>query len=197
MKRRLFIAIPLPREISEALVKFQQNASAILEREGINKQIRWTAPENIHITVFFIGDTIEEKIPLLIKRLETAYKKLESFSLEFSEIIFAPPKAQPRMIWALFKDSSNFQTLVKSTAQAVVPLIPNVKFSHKTLVPHATLARFKNPFLKNHLELHNFEISKKLLKSDFNILLCDLMESNLTPSGPLYTQLAVIPLLDK
>ena len=63
--RRLFAGVEV--EATERLREF----AAELKREWAGARIRWTRPENLHLTVEFFGETAEDEIP----RLEAALAK--------------------------------------------------------------------------------------------------------------------------
>ncbi|MDE1977495.1 MAG: RNA 2',3'-cyclic phosphodiesterase, partial [Elusimicrobia bacterium] len=56
---RLFIAIPIPKSVRAALAEFQNHLAARLPGW------RWSKPENLHLTLAFLGETRPEKIPII------------------------------------------------------------------------------------------------------------------------------------
>lgn len=55
MNVRLFVAIEITGEIRKKLAEFQD------ELKRVDADVGWVAPENIHITLKFIGAMDEEK----------------------------------------------------------------------------------------------------------------------------------------
>lgn len=138
-RRRLFIAISLDRRFLGAFSKY---------RDAMGRKtpfVRWVRPENLHITVLFIGDVFKRDIAGLERVLQEVCARTELFSLMFDKVIYAPPYRQARMIWALFRESNEYKNLVKSVGKDVqeAGIKINDSFS-KEKIPHATLARFKN-----------------------------------------------------
>src|SRR3989338_5012993 len=99
--KRLFLAIPLSQYFLELFERYQKSSSL--------KNIRWIPAQNLHITVYFLGDVEEQKIKSLSDQLRTHLSTLSPFVLEFEKILFAPPHRPPRMVWATFAPHPEYQ----------------------------------------------------------------------------------------
>ncbi len=121
---RNFIAIEPPEEIKEHLASLK-----------IDLPARWTSKENIHLTLFFIGQLDEELIEGIKSALKMAVKKSERFNLEVNGLTYAPPKSRPpKMIWAVIEDSELLKELKKRICEALGR-------ESGEFLPHMTLAR--------------------------------------------------------
>lgn len=177
MKKRLFIAIPLSEEILEQLESYKHYLNL--------KNIHWMSKQNLHITLYFLGNVKEEEIPDLIDRLNSALIGTKAFSLIFEKITFAPPNKESRMIWAQFKNNKNYDQISRLTYNAIHKFADNKEDpEEKTIIPHVTLARFRNLFNANNITLEQPEIPKLEVKS------CFLMESELNSNGSIYSTVA-------
>ena len=76
MKKRLFVALPLSEYFHKILGQYQRNYNV----EGI----RWTIPENLHITVYFLGYIDEERVGDVEDKIRGVCAGFSSFDLEFS-----------------------------------------------------------------------------------------------------------------
>ena len=177
MKKRLFIAIPLSEEVLNQLEAYNYSLNL--------KNLRRMPKQNLHITVYFLGDVEEAEISDLIDRLNCALIGVKAFSLIFEEITFAPPNQQPRMIWAQFKNNKNYDKLSRITYNAIHKFA-GVKEDpeEKTIIPHITLARFRYLFNADNTKLEQPKISNLEVKS------CLLMESELNSNGSIYSTVA-------
>ena len=174
MKQRLFIAIPLSQEI--------RGAFANCVHTDIDKGIKWVDPENIHITVVFIGDTDEDQLENIKQELAGVINQHQLFYLSFDAITLAPPgKRDPHMIWGQFKQSKEFDKLVDEINQAVAKHHQDFVIDQRRSIPHATLTRFKGRIDIKQIELTQPEVDRVEVNS------IDLMESELTEKGPIYT----------
>ena len=172
MTKRLFIAIQLSPSIRGVLETYKPLTTP---------EIRWTKPENLHITTYFCGDTKEENIPALRKALEKIQAK--PFELPFKEILFAPPHREPRMIWAEFARSEHFAKLTQKIYENVKEFLKDPEKPKQNPIPHVTLARFKNPQIAKDVQLEQPNVDTLQVTS------YDLMESQLNQGGSKYTVL--------
>jgi RNA 2',3'-cyclic 3'-phosphodiesterase len=173
MEKRLFIAIPLSEKILEALEEHKKRIQV--------QNIRWISKNNLHITLYFLGDTKEEIIPNLVEKLKSTYESVNPFDLIFEKITFAPPNRDARMIWAQFQKNSHYENLVKLTDQTVKAVTQNITtYTAKDLIPHATLVRFKFPLDPNKIILKQPEIQ------NLHVCSCQLFESELNSGGSIY-----------
>lgn len=133
MSKRLFLAIELPKEWRQAIHKYKNRK--------VFTNLRWLKVDNLHVTVYFLGNVEEKKLKKIVKKLEYVCLKLKPFKLEFSKLVFAPSK-NPYMLWAVFKNTyHDFSSLVNTVSHALAEFNLPVK-KRKKAVPHITLARF-------------------------------------------------------
>lgn len=175
MNKRLFISIPLPQEWHDAFDAFGRQYGA--------RDMRWTSKENIHITACFLGDVDEARIGEIQEKLKQVCTRTEPFSLSFGNISFAPPGMPSRMVWAVFQESDAYAGLVKDMQEALLSFL--AVEPHKELIPHTTLARFKNPALVNEIDI----VKTQLALRSFEARSVELMESHLDPVGVRYEKL--------
>ena len=190
MKKRLFIAIPLPEDIRQVFAAYREDYP--------NLKARWTAEENLHITLYFCGDTDEKKIPALIESLGKI--NFHPFEMDFQKILFAPPGRPPRMVWAQFEGSKEFADLTREIYEAAKNFASAPEKPHENSTPHVTLARFvsapekphENPI--PHITLARFADPRaaagvELTQPDIDIIRVeqyDLMQSHIGTQSPTY-----------
>ncbi len=179
MKRRLFIAIPIPehikKEISYALDRVDPDIFSYGREE---KEEQW------HITLNFLGEQDEEKIPQIISILkEVARESIHSkISVMLKHIDFE--SIEKRMMW-VHGDKSSSEELRKikeyiSHRLSDSHIHGSNDFEKFTI--HITLMRFSR---RPHKDVRIHEE----LGISFPIEEIDLMESELFPEGPEYTLL--------
>ena len=78
--KRIFIAVKVNPE--ETFLKMINSFKTALFTENI----KWINPENIHITLAFLGDTEEKLIKDINSMLDKVCRNLGNFELVFSEI---------------------------------------------------------------------------------------------------------------
>jgi 2'-5' RNA ligase len=174
---RAFIAADIGNPIRNKLTGLQNR----LKNDGIN--IRWVKPENIHLTLAFLGDIAVEKIPALKKALDQTLNGTISFDLEVSGLGTFGRRKQPRVVWAGIADNPSLMELQRKTEQAL--RMAEVGFDERPFSPHLTLGRIKS--------VKNMNALSRALKKESGVNLgltrissADLMQSRLTPDGAEY-----------
>lgn len=163
---RLFIAIDLPSEIKKFLSEVN---TAIEEIQGI----KIVNPENMHLTLLFLGNTDPKKINEKIKNL-----KFKQFYITIKRIGFFPNRNRIRIMWFGVERNMDLFHLQKILSE---------KFNdYNNYVPHLTFARakFLNPLSKKVL----FKILEKHKDKEFRFKVDKfrLYSSDLTPLGPVH-----------
>lgn len=172
MTYRLFLSVPLLPAQIVTLTAFSQNFP--------KQNLRWTKPQNLHITVLFLGEVKKEKIADLTSSLKRL-SAIEPFKLNFQRFCLAPPYRPPRMIWAEFEKSLAFDRLCQKAYLFSCDFC-SVRPPQRE-IPHVTLARFKDK-----LKSFDFPLNPPCLEALLVKQVC-LMSSLLTPRGPIYNQL--------
>jgi len=132
---RLFVAFDLSSEVRAAIV--QTTASLHAEAPGA----RWFAPEAMHVTLKFLGETDDQKLA----QVKTALQQIispESVSLRFRGVGFFPDDTRPRVMWSGVEASPNIFDL----ASAIEKSLQSLGFEPETrrYVPHVTVARLNS-----------------------------------------------------
>ena len=72
---RTFIAIELPDDIKRKLARLQTKLTRF------DSALRWTQPEHMHLTMRFIGDIDDHRIPGLCRALDDAASQCTPFEI--------------------------------------------------------------------------------------------------------------------
>jgi RNA 2',3'-cyclic 3'-phosphodiesterase len=177
--RRIFVAIPVQAAHASLLKKAAETAGSI-------SGVRWTPPENYHITVYFIGSIEEVHLASIQEALKNVMPSVSAFTLLPEALQLYPPGKQ-NMIWARFQLNKDFQNCVEICRSAFQPFL-KIPPSHENPIPHITLARIRAFSEKQHIVLPRIELPPVEADS------CELWESIRTPSGVRYECLIAYPL---
>lgn len=150
--------------------------------------VRWTSVQNMHLTLQFLGDVDEKRIPVLkqiLNRLGTSGTKEE---LTFTIVGAFPGAVNPRVIWIGIKEND---TLLKIQRQMTLDLIRNdFPADKKKFKPHLTLGRVKeNVPVPSDMIRQLDDLREKLDLTASPLDRVTLFESQLKPGGPIYTVL--------
>jgi 2'-5' RNA ligase len=176
---RLFVALEIPANVRENLAEFVKPLRAL------GPQPRWVRPENLHVTLKFIGEVLTEKLDAIRGAL-AAVRSDRAVTIDFRGLGFFPNEKSPRVFWAGMNASPNLKTLASDIENAMQKL--GIPGEQRPFLPHLTLARFQSPRLPEKLRAAIQENAPRefgsLRFSQFH-----LIESKLKPSGAEYTTL--------
>ena len=148
---RIFFAIELNNELRAALSQLIDE----LKHEPWGHRVKWVYPENLHVTLRFLGTTDPMLIPTLVEHTHKATKKIAPFPLQLHNIRFFPSPTAPRAIAADIIPTSELFEL----ANALEEVSANLGFTPETkpYLPHLTLGRIVHhhaPSLREELKLN-------------------------------------------
>jgi 2'-5' RNA ligase len=174
---RLFVALEIPPAVREKLAELVNSFRAV------SPQTRWVRPENIHVTLKFIGEVPETKLAPFQTTLAQV-RSAQPITLGFRGLGFFPNEKHPHIFWAGIESSPNLKSLVEEIEETTETLgVPREK---RPFLPHLTLARFEPPRLPEKLREAIQENAGREFGS-LRTLQFHLMESKLKPSGAEYT----------
>ena len=187
MEIRSFLAFELPLEIQEIVAQ----VSGELRKSPLD--VRWVKPQNIHLTVVFLGNIREDEIPTLGDTAEKVCLSFDPFSVSLNGVGCFPNRRKPRVLWlGLDGDIERMGSLRDGLQESLRPF--GIKQEKRTFRPHLTLGRFRKVGRGlNHLEAL-FARHESLISPACPLNELILFKSDLKPSGAVYTKLAAFPL---
>ena len=180
---RSFIAIELPGEVKSALSDLQR------EFKECGADVRWVKPDNIHLTLKFLGDIHEDTIGAVQKIMEGACKGYSSFHLELHGAGTFPHMKSPRVVWAGLQDTDILDRLQNDIEGGLSTA--GFKKEARRFVPHLTLGRFRSMQKRTQLLEKIGKYEEKQICS-FAVNSVVLMKSALNPTGAQYTKMKEI-----
>jgi len=175
--KRIFIALKV--EPTDKLLSI----ISILKQGLCNDSIKWTNPDNIHITLAFLGDTEENMIKDIKLMLKEKCDGTGKFELVLKGAGLFRNLADPRIIWTGLVASEKLLQLNEVVMSGLKEL--NIKMEERTYNPHLTIGRIKHVNDKEKLKL----LIEQLQNSEIQIVPVDeivLYESILLQTGPVY-----------
>lgn len=187
-KQRLFIAVLLEDSVKEEIYK------VIEEIKPSSANVEWTAFENLHVTVKFLGDTDPSKIGEIVKSIEDSCSQIAPFDLEISGVGTFQRGGNPSIIWTGITSGAEELALLANNINNNLSYIGFEKDKH-LFMAHITIGRIKsannNAVLKKKVGLLE---NRFIIKTKINNIA--LMRSDLKPTGPIYTMLKSIELMN-
>ncbi len=184
---RTFIAIEISDEIKAGLTQAQRN----LRDLGV-VDASWTRPEGIHLTLKFLGEVSELKVPDIMNGLRRAAEGTGPFRLEVGGIGTFPSPKNARVVWVGLSGDveklSSLQAVIEETISGI-----GFERDERAFTPHLTLGRIK--YIRSRDKwLKALEGVKDIRLSGFDVAAVSLMKSELKPSGAVYTEMGKVEL---
>jgi len=179
---RTFIAVDLPDSFIETIAEIQQ------ELKG---NIKLVDAKQVHITMKFLGDVPEKKIP----KIEDALSGINSepFTARVKGVGAFPKPSYARVIYIGADPAETFTKLYAEVESALTPL--GFKREKRQFTPHATLARVKHNPEEARMRLRDtIEHLSDIEVGTMDVDTIKLKKSTLTPKGAIYETLKEVHL---
>ena len=172
---RIFVSIDVSnKEIINSIKNFQ---------DSIKVDAKAVELKNLHFTLQFLGEISESNIQLIVQELQ----KIEflKFKICLKGIGFFPNIISPTIIWVGTDENSS--TKMIDLSKKIQKSLGSLGFtSNKSFKPHITVFRIKKKIgdIRKEMETHeNINFGTQEISS------FKLKKSQLTPNGPIYTDL--------
>lgn len=179
---RAFIAI----ELSETLRAALQEAQKDLSKSTCD--VVWVRPENMHLTLKFLGEVPTQDIECILHSLSPLLDKIPPFEIQLDGLGVFPDARHPRVIWAGIKDEQNQLTRVVNMIEEALILFGFTRET-RTFTPHLTIGRIKADSETHPLMplIEKYHFKEKIVQRIEEI---SLFKSTLTNDGPIYEKLS-------
>lgn len=182
---RLFVALEMPPAVRDNLAALIAELHATDASASRNKA-RWVRPENLHVTLKFIGNVDAGKLDAVRAALGEVSPG-GAVELRFRGVGFFPNEERPRVLWAGIVASPNLAPLAAGIDARLEKL--GIPRETRKFAPHLTLARFDPPGISDKLRAAARENAARefgaVRTSEFH-----LFESKTRPTGAEYTCLS-------
>jgi RNA 2',3'-cyclic 3'-phosphodiesterase len=163
--------------------------------EGLRKtgaDLKFVEPENLHVTVKFIGPTPADAVPRIEAFVKDAVADVPPFDAPLEGVASFGPKKSPRVVHVPLKDEEGHLAKAAGRLEAALADADLAKKESRAFKAHVTFARSRSPaggravadFVKAHEHAYAGTVRVDALR---------LMRSQLSPTGPTYSELARVP----
>jgi len=179
---RTFVALEVKdQELKDRIGEMQEKLRAS------GAQLKMVERENLHITLKFIGDIPEAAVGEVVEPLRAV--RLPPFSVRFKGLGVFPSPSRINVVWlGVVEGGESIRKLNASVNEKLAAFGRPEPFK-----AHLTIARVKGPRnlpqLASEVESRSEEEGGTVQFTEFQ-----LKKSVLTPTGPVYSDLAVFPL---
>ncbi|GAB4528041.1 MAG: RNA 2',3'-cyclic phosphodiesterase [Anaerolineales bacterium] len=187
---RAFIAIDLASDVVKHLARVTEDLQARISPH----LVRWSSPENIHLTLKFLGDVSVQNLPLLKDALRAEAASRSLFDLSVGGLGAFPKVNQPRVIWVGVEAPDDLSSLQRAIENQMERL--GYERQARPFAAHLTLGRVSRNVEARELR----QVAQVLQEYKLGFLgvsrvtAVHLYRSDLTPDGAIYTRLFTAPL---
>jgi len=182
---RLFVALEIPSEVRDGFAALIAELRAADSSFSKNRA-RWVRPENLHVTLKFIGHVDAGKLDAI--RAALGEVRLDSpVEIGFRGLGFFPNGKRPRVFWAGIEASPNLAPLAAEIDTRLKKL--GISSETREFAPHLTLARFDPPGISEGLS----GVAQENVAREFGAARTGefhLFESKTRATGAEYTRLS-------
>ena len=180
--KRTFIAIPV------APSEFLLNILREFQTQLAGEAIKWIEPENLHLTLKFLGDTHEKQIPAIHEKMNGIGASFRKMKGNLTGLDYFSFKGNPSVLFSKI----NGMPGLKEMAEAVDITLQREGFlpEQRPFRPHLTIARIKT--LRNNRKFSGMVGQYRTTEiQPFVAEKMVLYESILRPEGPIYIPLHI------
>ncbi|MBI3408884.1 MAG: RNA 2',3'-cyclic phosphodiesterase [Planctomycetes bacterium] len=177
---RTFIAIDPGRPIQDRLVSLQEN----LARTGV--QVKWVERDNLHVTLLFLGEVDDRDVPAVCRAVEDGVKQHKPFELTVEKAGCFPNLRRPRVLWVGVGGGAQEVAAIHHALEPPLLELGCYRREERQYTPHITLGRVRSERPMD--ELAAALVKQQSWKAGETVMReVQVMSSELTPAGPLYT----------
>jgi 2'-5' RNA ligase len=168
---RAFVAVFPPPELRE-------EALARARHLSLRGRVRWSKPENVHLTLRFLGDVREEMLDGLCAALEEVCEHHTTFDAGLVGFGAFPSARHAQVLWAgIGIGFDELRSLATDLDAFLAPL--GFEREKRPYTPHLTLGRARG-------QPASLEPRPEEYIGEFRVRRVELTESTLTPEGAVY-----------
>ena len=185
---RAFIALPL----GENTLPAARSAIRTLASSPQGDAIRWVRPENLHVTLRFLGNIREEDVEALRCAVGNSAAVVPAFDLGIGPPEMFPRSRRPRVVAATLLPEEPLVTLAAAVDRGVRSA--GIPTEDRPFRPHLTLGRIQRNAPRSLAGLAGAMDRIPHPTGADPITQVVLFRSVLKPDGPVYTELWAAPL---
>jgi 2'-5' RNA ligase len=188
---RLFVAADIDEAVRQEIRRIIAAIASSLQRATATG-VRWINPDNMHVTLRFIGEVPGERFASIRDALAPAMT-IAAFDVRFGELGTFPPSGPPRVVW--LGVSRGRDELARLHDEIEARLVrAGVPPEERAFTAHLTLARVRERSRRGAHELRRALGDRTAGGGECRIDAATLYESTLSSKGSIYTARLRMPL---
>ena len=190
MMLRSFIAVKIPTEVQSAIAR----NTASLQKNLPRPLVRWVAPQNIHLTLKFLGNVSPANLERLADVLKTEAATHDPFAISVGELGAFPTPRRARVIWVGLEAPADLTALQRGVEAAAAQL--GYASDDRPFSPHLTIGRVGQNVSTADLQRIRAALEATTVGAlgVVPVEAVHIYKSDLRPGGSVYTHLYSLPM---
>ena len=178
---RAFIAIELPKETKLALAKLED------QLKKTNADVKWVTPENLHLTLKFLGDIDVAQANEINGIIENVANNYPPYAIKIYSVGAFPKLSLLKVVWAgIDTGVDETKKIFKELEEGIEKL--GIPKDERPFSTHITLGRTRSPSNRKLLakEIERITENFELNNAEFQVDKITFFKSTLSSNGPTY-----------
>jgi 2'-5' RNA ligase len=176
---RTFVAVEIAHPLRDAVDELVGSLRAS------TAPVKWVRPENLHLTLKFLGNVEESKVDEIAGAIIRASEGTAPFEIALSGVGAFPNLKRPRVLWVgISKGKDELVSLSQKIEDELTEL--GFEKEKRGFSPHLTIGRLRREGRPGDLP---DRLGVQFKTGECTIGRVRLMKSTLTPQGPVYEEL--------
>jgi 2'-5' RNA ligase len=180
---RTFIGVDIGKSIRDRAVALQKSLAEA------SSEVKWVEPENLHVTLLFLGEVDDRTIPDVCRVVAEETAKHPRFPMTIEKAGCFPHPRRPRILWVGVGEGSEQLRALHDGLEPPLLDLGCYRREERKYSPHITLGRVRSERPADRLAA---ALAQQAAWRGGQIEVKELlvMSSELTPKGPIYTVLS-------
>jgi 2'-5' RNA ligase len=177
---RTFVAIDMSRDVK------RQAQSLIRELSACTTAVRWVLPDQLHLTLKFLGDVDQTQLYDVCRAVDRAVAGRSAFDVVCRTCGAFPHPDRPRTLWLGLEDPTGQLAALQQHMEmefAALKFPREMRASH----PHVTIGRVDQRQRRLEELRHALRQYAQYEGGSVAVTECVVYTSELSPNGPTYT----------
>ncbi|MHB1340182.1 MAG: RNA 2',3'-cyclic phosphodiesterase [Coriobacteriia bacterium] len=189
---RTFIGIALGTHVRDTLLEC---GSRIRQVAGTWRGEKWVTPENLHITLKFLGTLPDDTLPEVESIAVETCAGFRPYPISLAEVHAVPRLRTARMLWTGIGAGAARTSALASAIEHAMEAAGHTR-NERPFSPHVTLVRAREP---QAIPFEAIDAANRFLYGAderdiaMSVRGVTVYSSTLTPQGPVYEELAFLP----